>query len=343
MRAVSLDGVSLTTEALLRCSRPSVAVNLSSDAIERISNGRAIVDGVLASGEVVYGVNTGFGLFANVTISGDKLIELQENLIRSHAAGCGEPLSRERTRMLLALRINVLAKGHSGISLGVVEQMIAALNADCIPVVPSKGTVGASGDLAPLAHLALGLMGEGSMWKPGTASQGSASSILASCHLSPIRLGAKEGLAMINGTQMIAALGAEAVERASRVARLADYVAALTLEVLFGTTRAFNPLIHDARPHPGQRQVAARVRSVLRSDQPSDLYRSHQYAGKVQDGERTRAACRAHARPLSAECELLPLPRLLLPRRCCSPRDHLPRATLPPQRIPYAACLRSTA
>lgn len=196
--------------------------------------------------------------------------------------------------MLLALRINVLAKGHSGISLPVVKQMLAALNADCIPVVPSKGTVGASGDLAPLAHLALGLMGEGSMWRPGSAAQGSASDILASCGLSPIRLGAKEGLAMINGTQMIAALGAEAVERASRVARLADYVAALTLEVLFGTTRAYNPLIHDARPHPGQRQVAARVRSVLRSDKPSELYRSHQYAGKVQDAYSLRCVPQVH-------------------------------------------------
>jgi len=186
--------------------------------------------------------------------------------------------------MLLALRINVLAKGHSGISLGVVEQMMAALNADCIPVVPCQGTVGASGDLAPLAHLALGLMGEGRMWVPGSdADQGEAGEILASRGLSPIRLAAKEGLAMINGTQMIAALGSEALERAASVARLADYVAALTLEVLFGTTRAFNPLIHEARPHPGQRQVAARVRAVLRSEAPSELYLSHQYAGKVQD------------------------------------------------------------
>lgn len=225
----------------------------------------------------------------------DKLTELQENLIRSHAAGCGEPIPRTRTRMLLALRINVLAKGHSGISLGVVEQMMAALNADCIPVVPCQGTVGASGDLAPLAHLALGLMGEGRMWVPGSdADQGEAGEILASRGLSPIRLAAKEGLAMINGTQMIAALGSEALERAASVARLADYVAALTLEVLFGTTRAFNPLIHEARPHPGQRQVAARVRAVLRSEAPSELYLSHQYAGKVQDAYSLRCVPQVH-------------------------------------------------
>ena len=197
--------------------------------------------------------------------------------------------------MMLALRINVLAKGHSGISLGVVEQMMVALNADCIPVVPCQGTVGASGDLAPLAHLALGLMGEGRMWVPGSdTAQGEAGEILTSAGLSAIRLGAKEGLAMINGTQMIAALGAEALERAASVARLADYVAALTLEVLFGTTRAFHPLIHEARPHPGQRQVAARVRAVLRSEEPSALYLSHQYAGKVQDAYSLRCVPQVH-------------------------------------------------
>lgn len=246
---VTLDGFSLTTDALLSCSRSDTTARLSAEAIDRVSDARAIVDKVLESGEIVYGINTGFGLFANVTVPEHKLIELQENLIRSHAAGCGDPLPRERTRMLLALRINVLAKGHSGITLRVIEQMVEALNADCIPVVPSKGSVGASGDLAPLAHLALGLMGEGSMWQPGTHTQGSAADILAAAGLSPIQPKAKEGLAMINGTQMIAALGAEAIERAGRLARLADYTAALSLEVLFGTVRAQRAhTSHGARP-----------------------------------------------------------------------------------------------
>ena len=152
MQQVTLDGETLTTTALLRCSKPATRIILSAEAAGRISDGRAIVDRILESNEVVYGINTGFGLFSNVTVSAEKVSELQENLIRSHAAGCGAPLPRERTRMLLSLRINVLTKGHSGISLQVVEQMMAALNADCIPVVPSKGTVGASGDLAPLAY-----------------------------------------------------------------------------------------------------------------------------------------------------------------------------------------------
>lgn len=294
MPTITLDGVSLTTDALLSCSRSDSSVRLSAEAISRISDARAIVDKVLESNEIVYGINTGFGLFANVTVPDNKLIELQENLIRSHAAGCGDPLTRERTRMLLALRINVLAKGHSGITLRVVQQMVDALNADCIPVVPCKGSVGASGDLAPLAHLALGLMGEGPMWQPGTDAQGLAADVLAAAGLSPIQPKAKEGLAMINGTQMIAALGAEAIERAARVARLADYVAALSLEVLFGTVRAFNPLIHDARPHPGQRHVASRVRAVVRPEAPSELFQSHRYVGKVQDAYSLRCVPQVH-------------------------------------------------
>jgi len=169
--------------------------------------------------------------------------------------------------------------------------MIAAFNADCIPVVPSKGTVGASGDLAPLSHIALGLMGEGDMWDPqgGIAP---AAEVLARANLTPIRLGAKEGLAMINGTQLIASLGAEAVERAGRAARLADYIAALSLEVLCGTNRAFDPLIHCVRPHSGQMESAARVRSVLMPTAPSELCMSH--PKQVQDAYSLRCVPQVH-------------------------------------------------
>jgi len=160
---------------------------------------QGLVDRGFKEGHVAYGINTGFGLFSDVIIDHSKLQQLQNNLIRSHSAGVGAPLTREQTRRLLALRINVLAKGHSGIRSETLHQMIDAFNADCISVVPSQGTVGASGDLAPLSHLALGLMGEGPMWDPATGTIGKASEILARHGLQPIVLQAKEGLAMING------------------------------------------------------------------------------------------------------------------------------------------------
>uniref|UniRef100_A0AAR2JQ95 Histidine ammonia-lyase n=1 Tax=Pygocentrus nattereri TaxID=42514 RepID=A0AAR2JQ95_PYGNA len=193
--------------------------------------------------QFVYGITTGFGKFARTVIPISKLKELQENLIRSHSAGLGSPLSPERTRMLLALRINVLAKGYSGISLETLHTMIQAFNASCLSFVPEKGTVGASGDLAPLSHLALGLMGEGKMWSP-KSGWADAKYVLEAHGLRPISLKPKEGLALINGTQMITSLGAEAVERAESVARQADIIAALTLEVLKGTTKAFDSESH---------------------------------------------------------------------------------------------------
>uniref|UniRef100_A0A8B9HT57 Histidine ammonia-lyase n=1 Tax=Astyanax mexicanus TaxID=7994 RepID=A0A8B9HT57_ASTMX len=202
-----------------------------------------LLDTIVKEKKVVYGITTGFGKFARTVIPISKLKELQENLIRSHSAGLGRPLSPERTRMLLALRINVLAKGYSGISLETLHNMIQAFNASCLSYVPEKGTVGASGDLAPLAHLALGLMGEGKMWSP-KSGWADAKYVLEAHGLKPVSLKPKEGLALINGTQMITSLGAEAVERAESIAMQADVIAALTLEVLKGTTKAFDSESH---------------------------------------------------------------------------------------------------
>ncbi|KAB5542018.1 hypothetical protein PHYPO_G00086610 [Pangasianodon hypophthalmus] len=182
-----------------------------------------------------------------------------------YAKGVGPPLSPERTRMLLALRINALAKGYSGISLETLHKMVAAFNASCLSWVPEQGTVGASGDLAPLAHLALGLMGEGRMWSPQTGWT-DATTVLEGHGLTPISLKPKEGLSLINGTQMISSLGAEAVERAEAITRQADVIAALTLETLKGTNKAFDFDVHAVRPHPGQILVAQRFRSLLHSD-----------------------------------------------------------------------------
>jgi len=289
---VLLNGETLEPQDLVRLSQGGLSIDLSPDAWARVAEGRKVVDSILAEGKVAYGINTGFGLFSEVVIDNDKLRELQENLIRSHSAGVGEPLSRERTRMLLALRANVLAKGHSGVRTETLEQFLAAFNKDCLSVVPVKGTVGASGDLAPLSHLALGLMGEGRMWDPNTGSIGDAAEVLKSKGLRPIVLGAKEGLALINGTQLITSLGAEALMRAENVARCADIACALTLEVLKGTSNAFHPAIHATRPHPGQQVTAARIRALLLPR--SEIFQSHKYKGKVQDAYCLRCAPQVH-------------------------------------------------
>lgn len=296
-----LDGVSLCAEDLVALSRGGIKIALSAEAWERVAHGREVVDNILKdSTRVAYGINTGFGLFSNVVISPDKLSELQENLIRSHSSGTGEPLTPSQTRMLLALRINVLSKGHSGIRVATLQQLIAAFNADCLSVVPCKGTVGASGDLAPLAHLALGMMGEGPMWNKivtnGVTSFeiAEAADVLAKNGLRPVQLGAKEGLAMINGTQLITCIGAEAVVRAENAAKCADVAVSLSLEVLMGTVNAFHPRIHEVRPHAGQQLVAARIRTLLQADEPSELFRSHNYVGKVQDAYTLRCAPQIH-------------------------------------------------
>ncbi|XP_071369644.1 histidine ammonia-lyase-like [Centroberyx affinis] len=196
--------------------------------------------------------------------------------------------------MLLALRINVLAKGHSGVSKETVDAMVKAFNASCLSWVPEKGTVGASGDLAPLAHLTLGLMGEGRMWSP-QSGWADAKAVLEGHGLTPLVLKPKEGLALINGTQMISSLGAEAVERAVGVARQADIIAALSVEALRGTTKAFHSAVHAVRPHPGQMEVAQRLRSLLDSEVfPSQISESHRSCKRVQDAYTLRCIPQVH-------------------------------------------------
>uniref|UniRef100_A0A669B7W8 Histidine ammonia-lyase n=1 Tax=Oreochromis niloticus TaxID=8128 RepID=A0A669B7W8_ORENI len=275
---ISLDGNSLMSTDLINLGRGLYKIKLTPEAERKVVQSRELLDTIVKENKVVYGITTGFGKFARTVIPVSKLKELQENLVRSHSAGVGNPLSPERTRMLLALRINVLAKGHSGVSLETLQAMIQAFNASCLSFVPEKGTVGASGDLAPLSHLALGLMGEGKMWSP---TSGWAD--------------AKYGLALINGTQMITSLGAEAVERAQAIAQQADIIAALTLEVLKGTTKAFDSDIHALRPHPGQIEVAQRFRSLLDSDHhPSQIAESHRFCDRVQDAYTMRCCPQVH-------------------------------------------------
>ncbi|KAJ8269221.1 hypothetical protein COCON_G00118280 [Conger conger] len=291
---ILLDGNSLTSTDLVNLGKGLYKIRLTQEAQSKVMQSRELLDTIVKENRVVYGITTGFGKFARTVIPVSKLKELQENLLRSHSAGVGSPLSPERTRMLLALRINVLAKGYSGISLETLHAMIEAFNASCLSFVPEKGTVGASGDLAPLSHLALGLMGEGKMWSP-KSGWADAKYVLEAHGLKPISLRPKEGLALINGTQMITSLGAEAVERALAIARQADIVAALTLEVLKGTTKAFDSEIHMLRPHPGQAEVALRFRSLLDSDHhPSEIAESHRFCDRVQDAYTMRCCPQVH-------------------------------------------------
>ncbi|KAM9377776.1 histidine ammonia-lyase-like [Pholidichthys leucotaenia] len=291
---ISLDGNSLTSTDLVNLGKGLYKIKLTPEAERTVVQSRELLNTIVTENKVVYGVTTGVGKFARTVIPINKLKELQESVVRSHSAGVGNPLSPERTRMLLALRINVLAKGYSGISLETLQAMIQAFNASCLSFVPEKGTVGASGDLAPLSHLALGLMGEGKMWSP-KSGWADAKYVLEAHGLKPVSLKPKEGLALINGTQMITSLGAEAVERAQAIAQQADIVAALTLEVLKGTTKAFDSDIHAVRPHPGQIEVAQRFRSLLDSDHhPSQIAESHRFCDRVQDAYTMRCCPQVH-------------------------------------------------
>uniref|UniRef100_A0A8C0LHA0 Histidine ammonia-lyase n=1 Tax=Canis lupus dingo TaxID=286419 RepID=A0A8C0LHA0_CANLU len=291
---IALDGDSLTTEDLVNLGKGHYKIKLTPTAEKKVQKSREVIESIVKEKTVVYGITTGFGKFARTVIPVNKLEELQVNLVRSHSSGVGKPLIPERCRMLLALRINVLAKGYSGISLETLKRVIEVFNASCLPYVPEKGTVGASGDLAPLSHLALGLIGEGKMWSP-KSGWADAKYVLEAHGLKPVVLKPKEGLALINGTQMITSLGCEAVERASAIARQADIVAALTLEVLKGTTKAFDTDIHAVRPHRGQIEVAFRFRSLLDSDHhPSEIAESHRFCDRVQDAYTLRCCPQVH-------------------------------------------------
>lgn len=293
---VSIDGRTMTPELLVALGyRKNVAVSLDIEALVRVRAARKVVDDVVESGRTVYGINTGFGKFASTIIDPKDLEKLQLNLIRSHCAGVGEALTPARARMLLALRISVLARGNSGIRPETLQCLIAAFNAGVVPRIPEIGTVGASGDLAPMSHLALGLMGEGLMatvenptWRPAAA-------VLQELHLKAITLKAKEGLALINSSAFITGLGCEALIRANNVARTADVVTALTVEALLGTTMAFSPTVHAARGHSGQIMSAARIRQLLNTKKyPSKIAASHVGCSRVQDAYSIRCAPQVH-------------------------------------------------
>ena len=290
METVALDGQSLPLDAIEGIAAAAWPVAIAPSALARAAESRAIIEAILAAGQTVYGVNTGFGKLSDVRIPQEKLAELQFNLVRSHAGGVGQPLSEAESRAMLLLRANVLAKGFSGVRPALLELLLALLNAGVHPVIPEKGSVGASGDLAPLAHLALVVIGEGEAFYRGARLPGAEA--LRRAGLKPLPLTAKEGLALLNGTQAMTAVGALAMTRARRVVELADLAGAMSLEALKGTPAAFDPRIHLARPHAGQMACAAHLLRLLADSQIRESHRDHD--PRVQDAYCLRCMPQVH-------------------------------------------------
>jgi histidine ammonia-lyase len=282
----------LTLEDVERVARGagSVRVELDDSARGRVRSARALVDRIVSEGRVVYGITTGFGALSEVVVPPDRLLELQANLIRSHAAGVGEPLDEIETRAIMLLRASVLALGHSGVREEVVELLLACLNASVHPVIPGRGSVGASGDLAPLSHLALVLLGEGEAWLDGERLDGGVA--LERSGLRPLVLQAKEGLALNNGTQVHTGIGVLALLRAERALETLEVAGAMSLEGLRGTPDAFDALIQRVRPQRGQQVSAARLRTLLAD---SEIRESHRTGDpRVQDAYSLRCMPQVH-------------------------------------------------
>lgn len=279
----------LDLETFAAVVRGGERVTLADAARTRLERARAVVERIVNGSEAVYGINTGFGKFATVSVGRDQLAQLQHNLIVSHAVGVGAPLPNEVVRGMMLLRAQSLALGHSGVRVEVVELLLALLNADAHPVVPEQGSVGASGDLAPLAHLALVLIGLGETDYGGRVRP--SGEVLAELGLTPLTLGAKEGLALINGTQLMGSLLALSVLDARTLLRTANLAAATTVEAMRGSHRPFRDDVVRLRPHPGAVAVAAELRSHLRGSQ---IAPSHADCGRVQDAYSLRAAPQVH-------------------------------------------------
>ena len=288
---IQLTGSSLTVEQLVAIADGDEPVGLAREAAARVAASRAVVDRHARGAAPVYGINTGFGALAETAIPRDELGTLQVNLLRSHAAGVGEPLPGRAVRASMALRANVLARGCSGVRPATLDRLLALLNARVHPIVPSRGSVGASGDLAPLAHLALVLIGEGEATVGDDPRPRPGADALAAAGIDPVTLEAKEGLALINGTQPSTAVAALALAGADRLARAADLAAALSIDGLRGSIRPFDPRIHDARPYPGQSASAGNIRRLLEG---SGINASHAACGRVQDAYSLRCAAQVH-------------------------------------------------
>jgi len=286
---ITLDGSSLTIEEVESAAKSDTPVRIAEDARERMERSRAVVERLAVGNAPVYAVNTGVGLLADVRIAPGELEQLQRNVVRSHACGTGDPLSRAEVRAMMLIRANVLAKGFSGIRPLVAQRSCDLLNRNVTPVVPSQGSVGASGDLAPLAHIALVLIGEGEAEFDGVRLPGAEA--LKRAGMEPLVLAPKEGISLLNGTQAMLAIGCLELRTAEMLAAIADLVCAMTTDALRGTPRAFDPRIQALRPHPGQVRSA---QNLMRMMESSEIRQSHITCRRVQDAYSLRCAPQVH-------------------------------------------------
>ena len=276
--SIELDGKKLTLEQIRAIAQDGARVTVSAAARERVAAARAFVDRQFDRGDAIYGVTTGFGRLANVTVKPEDAAALQLNLVRSHASGTGAPLEEKFVRAAGVLRVSSLSAGHSGIRTTTLDLLIAILNEGITPVVPMQGSVGASGDLAPLAHMTLTLLGEGDAYYQGERMQAARALHLAG--LEPLTLQAKEGLSLVNGTEVMTGIAALALLRAEGLMAAADVIGAMSLEAFLGTDSVFDRRINALRPHPGQHRVAENMRALLHN---SEIMQSHRDCGRVQD------------------------------------------------------------
>ncbi|MBW1840604.1 MAG: histidine ammonia-lyase [Deltaproteobacteria bacterium] len=289
MKEIVIGMESMTLDDLVKISRQGAGVQLTKGAQQRIDDTRRLVEQWVREEKSIYGVTTGFGALSDVAISRKNARKLQENILMSHAAGVGGIFEEETVRAVMALRIKDLARGHSGIRLETVKYLIELLNAGIRPVIPKKGSVGASGDLVPLAHLSLVLIGLGEAFYRGQRISGREA--LEQCGLKPLRLESAEGLALINGTQVMTALGGLSVYDALNLSKLIDIAASMSLEVLMGSRTEFDPRIQKVRPHPGQ---AAAADNMYRITQNSEIVTSHKDCFRVQDAYTLRCSPQVH-------------------------------------------------
>ena len=294
MNALHINGNDLTLEAVREVAYPGIRrpVLLDPDAREAVNRARAVVDALVAGNKISYAITTGVGKLSDVHIVGDQVGQLQINLVRSHAVGVGEPLSIADTRAMMILRANSLAKGNSGVRAITIDTICEMLNRGVTPVVPSQGSVGASGDLAPLAHLALALIGEGECFNEDAKGARMASAeALKRAQIKPLVLEAKEAVSLINGTQAMLAIGTLALLAAERLVDTADVIGAMACDALQGTNVAFDERIQKARPHAGQIRTAANLRRLL---EQSEIRASHRDCGRVQDAYSLRCIPQVH-------------------------------------------------
>ncbi len=292
-KTFELGSARITPEIIFAVAHRKTTVTFGKKSREAVEKSHAFLLNELKSGKTHYGVNTGFGLLSNVKIAPQDLVQLQLNIIRSHSAGLGEPIAPELARAMVFLRAADLSQGFSGVSAALIERLILILNSGAVPCIPEQGSVGASGDLAPLAHLALLLIGEGFAYNDGKKITGAELNSKLGVKILPI--GPKEGLALINGTQFMSAHAALNLIHSEHLLDLADVVGAMTVEALRGTDAAFEPEIHEVKPHPGQALVAERIRGFLKSDgAKSGIAQSHKDCGKVQDPYSLRCMPQVH-------------------------------------------------